>query len=1142
MYKDSQRLVLSASDVVDHLACRHLTELNLTHLDTPLERGPIDETVKLLAKKGDLWERRYLALLKTRHRDVVEISVTLNRNEAAAATIEAMRAGVEIIYQATLLTPGFLGRTDFLRKIPLETCFGDWGYEVLDTKLPKKAKASHVLQLAFYTWLLAEVQGCRAPLMHVVLGDGTERAFRYLDYAHYFERVLRGLRVVAQGPRQDTYPDPCEKCPQCVWQSRCDARRAADDHLWEVTGIRREQIAKLQAIGITTLTALANAPEQVPKVRISAATWHRLRAQAALQLRGREAGRLLHELLPLAPERGFLRLPPPSLGDLYFDMEGDPHVGEAGLEYLFGVSYREQGVWQFKPFWGHDEAGEKRAFEDFVDFVMARIRQHPDLHVYHYADYERDALEKLMSWHATREPEVDELFRERRLVDLYRVVKEGVLASTPSYSIKEIEKFYRGKRSGEVVNAGASIVEYERWLETGDQAILDSIEQYNRDDCESTGQLHEWLLKIRPAEAVFRSVGRSKPGEGGKAASVPSEKQVERKAAEERARQEEDTLKAELHRRLSGSGDSDEQIHQARKLTAHLMDFHRRESKPGWWKLFRCRDADPEDLMDDAESIAALKVLAVDPPKGPRKRLYSYRCEYPEQRFKFGPGSVATRLDVLESVTVLSLDEEKRQVRLEMSQKAHVEPHQFSIGPKVPIAATEPRKAIARFAHSWHEPARYLALKSFLGRELPRLVGRAVGAPLSPGRAPTVADVTAAISALDASFLFIQGPPGAGKTYTASHVIVALLKAGKTVGISSNTHKAIGNLLVAIDQVAAEQCVSFAGLQKVSEEEPRAYRCITVTQDAKSVDVSTAQLVAGTAWLFAREALDQRFDYLFVDEAGQVSIANLIAMGVAAKNLVLLGDQMQLGQPIQGVHPGRSGDSVLEYLLDGQAVIAPERGFFLSETWRMHPAVCGFISEAVYDGQLVTAAARSEQSLVLDGTHHPALAAVGIRFYPVAHEGNSQQSVEEAREILEIYRSLLGQRYRDPHGVEVAVTAEEILVVAPYNMQVNLLKSVLPEGARVGTVDKFQGQEAAVVLVSLATSSGEHLPRDIEFLFSKNRINVALSRAKCLAVLLASPRLLDVNCRTAEEIALVNLLCWLESYASRPIDPLVAHG
>jgi uncharacterized protein len=223
-------------------------------------------------------------------------------------------------------------------------------------------------------------------------------------------------------------------------------------------------------------------------------------------------------------------------------------------------------------------------------------------------------------------------------------------------------------------------------------------------------------------------------------------------------------------------------------------------------------------------------------------------------------------------------------------------------------------------------------------------------------------------------------------------------------------------------------------------------------------------------------------------------------------------------------------------------VIAPERGFFLSETWRMHPAVCGFISEAVYDGQLVTAAARSEQSLVLDGTHHPALAAVGIRFYPVAHEGNSQQSVEEAREILEIYRSLIGQRYRDPHGVEVAVTAEEILVVAPYNMQVNLLKSVLPEGARVGTVDKFQGQEAAVVLVSLATSSGEHLPRDIEFLFSKNRINVALSRAKCLAVLLASPRLLDVNCRTAEEIALVNLLCWLESYASRPIDPLVAHG
>jgi uncharacterized protein len=269
-----------------------------------------------------------------------------------------------------------------------------------------------------------------------------------------------------------------------------------------------------------------------------------------------------------------------------------------------------------------------------------------------------------------------------------------------------------------------------------------------------------------------------------------------------------------------------------------------------------------------------------------------------------------------------------------------------------------------------------------------------------------------------------------------------------------------------------------------------------------------------------------------VDEAGQVSLAHLLAMGSCARNVVLLGDQMQLGQPIQGVHPGRSGESALEFLLDGRATVPAEAGIFLPTTWRMCPDVCRFISEAVYDGRLEPEPRNANQRLVLARGHHPALRPTGVVFLPMHHDGCSPRSEEEAREILAIYDDLLRHRWIDRDGKARRVTPADVLVVAPYNMQVNLLKRTMPAGARVGTVDKFQGQEAAVVLVSMTTSSEEDLPRNIEFLFSRNRLNVAVSRARCLSVVAANPTLLETRCRTVEQVGLVNTLCWVAEQSS----------
>ena len=384
---------------------------------------------------------------------------------------------------------------------------------------------------------------------------------------------------------------------------------------------------------------------------------------------------------------------------------------------------------------------------------------------------------------------------------------------------------------------------------------------------------------------------------------------------------------------------------------------------------------------------------------------------------------------------------------------------------------------------------------------------------------------------LNSSYLPVQGPPGTGKTYLASQAILALLRAEKRVAVTSNSHKAIGNLMAAVAERAREQQVSLQAIQKLSNGELPPDPAVEVTRDNDDPRLTTYPLVAGTAWLFARPEHDQQFDYLLVDEAGQVALANIVAVGTAAQNVVLVGDPMQLAQPIQGTHPGQSGNSGLGYVLDGFATVPPERGIFLPVSRRLHPLICKYVSEVVYDGRLTSDGGAGRQLLLLPSAV-PALAPAGLRFAPVLHVGNSQSSREEAEALCDAYHRLLGQTFRDRDGKERRIGMADILVVTPYNAQVNLLKSLLPADARIGTVDKFQGQEAPVCLVSMATSSGEELPRDIEFLFSVNRLNVAVSRAQALSIVFATPRLLDVPCRTIEQMRLVNALCAVADYAS----------
>nr|MBA3656615.1 AAA family ATPase [Gemmatimonadaceae bacterium] len=647
---------------------------------------------------------------------------------------------------------------------------------------------------------------------------------------------------------------------------------------------------------------------------------------------------------------------------------------------------------------------------------------------------------------------------------------------------------------------------------------LRQLEDYNKFDCYSTRLCRDWLLGIRPPDSKW--FVNAEPAS--EQETERREEQVEAEAATE-----------ELQDALLGDFEGEEL--EWREVLGYLLDYHRREDKSEWWAMFHRMEMDEEELIDDSVCLGRLVQDTSRSPIKEKKSLLHF-FQFPAQDTKMRVGDAVLRSDTGKSCgSIFSLDAESGEISLKIGPKTEIPPSPFSLIPNGPRRPVVLQEAVARFASAVAagKTKRYRAVTSILRKELPRMSGIAEGKAIAQPGDDLVSAVTKAVSQLKESHLLIQGPPGTGKTFTSAHAIVQLLKAGKRVGVASNSHKAINNLLEWIEKVAVEKRVKFAGVKKGSGEEDAFNGSLIVdtTDNGEAADIKY-NLVAGTAWLFSRPEMDQTIDHLFIDEAGQVCLANVVAMGTAAKNIVLIGDQMQLSQVSKGIHPAKSGVSALEHLLCGHATVPPERGILLNVTRRLHPSICSFISDAVYEGRLEPHESTAKRFIIAGKTTTNGIRESGIAFIDVDHEGNGQCSEEEVEAVKAAYSALLKRKWND--GAEVrSLKKEDILVVTPYNMQVNLLKAALPAGARVGTVDKFQGQEAAVVLVSMATSSGEELPRNIEFLFSRQRLNVAISRAQCLAMVFASPRLLEVSCKSIEQVKLVNTLCWAKEYAGQ---------
>jgi uncharacterized protein len=517
-----------------------------------------------------------------------------------------------------------------------------------------------------------------------------------------------------------------------------------------------------------------------------------------------------------------------------------------------------------------------------------------------------------------------------------------------------------------------------------------------------------------------------------------------------------------------------------------------------------------EELADDGEALGDLEHNAGEPfdlsISTPRARSLEWTFTFPPQQHNFDEGDPG--VDPREGGTewtISAIDNPSGVIRLRRSRVRRDEPLPTSLVPGGPYTTKAQQAALRRFATSLLDGGeRYGHLEQLLRREPPLC-----GAPL---QCRELADQRALLDRLEGSYLVIQGPPGSGKTYRGARLITHLLAQRKKVGITAQSHRVIHTLLAEVERAAAEEGIAFRGIKRGDHWQSAHVETSGAIADVLDPEVT---LVAGTAWLFAREELDGKLDTLFVDEAGQYSLADALACGTSAKRLVMLGDPLQLAQVTRGVHPDGSGASVLEHVLGERETIPESMGIFLEETRRMHPEVCQFISETFYEGRLGSISECANRT-TSDG--------VGVRWLAVVHEGNRVDSAEEADAIATEIKRLIGHTLRDGAG-ERSLRHEDVMVVAPYNSQVRLLRERLPPTVEVGTVDKFQGREAAVVFYSMASSSGENVPRGLDFLLSRNRLNVAISRAQCLAYVVCSPRLLEVDCRTVAHLKLANALC-----------------
>jgi len=1067
---------------------------------------------------------------------------------------------------------GFVGFADFLVRVSTRGPEGRYSttegraaaeggddgraYQVWDTKLARKARVTALLQLAAYADQLRKHGIPVAEDTYLLLGNGEESKHRLADIEPVFHDRVARLKQMIEARLDDENPiewgaPGYTACGRCEWCTP-EVERTRDVLL--VAGMRSTQRSRFAEAGIHTVEDLAASEGKIEGVGDAALA--KLRAQARMQLVPHAEGEVKWEL---AAKGALAQLPPPDAGDIFFDFEGDPlwtaNGLDWGLDYLWGLITLESpepgfdtrpaepGATQpttserFLAFWAHNRDQEKQALIDFLAFVQERRKRYPGLHIYHYADYERAHLLQLAARYGVGESILDELLTEDVFVDLYPIVRRSIRISESSYSIKKLEPLYMGDelRVGDLKKGDESIQFYVDYTELRDagltaqaEAKLEQIRVYNEYDCVSTHRLRDWLLE-RARENDIEPVALQVD------AATPTARDD---AAEAEVR---DRLYAHIEGIPAAERDHDQ---AAIGLAAAAIEYHRREDKSYWWEHFARHTLEIDEWEDTRDVFRVDEAKVVEDwrqPEGKRtesrvvrlrgrlapgsrlgqgaKPFVMYEPPLPEIIQNAHPGRRGEHNrgeGVLEASLVEGGGGEIAEVLLdENAGVGGTTWSQFPVAltPEAPVPTKAQRTAILQWGGAIADKLPQFPASpalDILRRVPPRTVDGDGLEPIGIDGVP--AAIVETLTRLDDSYLAVQGPPGSGKTYVGSKVIAHLVtELGWKVGVVAQSHEVIENLMrkVLAEGVPAERMgkkPSGAGYDV-----PPGWTVLPKNEDIPpfvSANYSAGFVLGGTAWDFANAGKIERgtLDLLVIDEAGQYSLANTIAVSVSAKRLLLLGDPQQLPQVTTGTHPEPIDTSALGWLSDGHDVLPAELGYFLEETWRMHPALTSSVSALSYEGRLQSNPTTLDRHL--DGV------SPGLHPVPVAHHGNSVESPEECEAVVALVKKHLGMPWRDPQaGRDDVIRPSDMIVVAPYNAQVEMLRRHLAdEGLTevpVGTVDKFQGQEAAIAIVSLTASSAADVPRGISFLLQRNRLNVGISRGKWAAYLVHSPALRD---------------------------------
>ena len=1115
--------VLSPSDLTASAACEfgwlRGIDVRLRRAEKVVADDPLGDRI---ARLGDAHEARELDRLRA-DRAVMEVARPTpydaeGLQRAADETHQALLAGAEVIAQGVLYDGEFGGMADFLVR-------GDDGrYEVRDAKLARRARVSALLQLAAYADQLDRLGVPRASDGYLLLGDRT-RFGQDLDVIIPVYRRRRRYLAERLGAHL-AQPDPvawgddrfsiCGSCPVC------DAEKGAADDLLLVAGLTRLQRQRLRAAGVRSMTELAASTESVAD--LPERTWRTLRDQAALQAEA--TGQVGFEIFdPMALDL----LPEPDPGDVFFDFEGDPLWTDtdgiaSGLEYLFGLVDLDEPTGRFTAFWAHDRAEERQALIDFFDQVAKRRASYPGMHIYHYAPYEPTALKRLAVRHAYGEDQLDDLLRQGVFVDLYAAVRRSVRVSQPSYSIKKLEPLYMGERlrtENGVTTAADSVLQYHEFAGArarGDHAeadrLLADIADYNEYDCLSTWKLRDWLRSHRAASGAPAVAEES-------ASRAPSRL---------------DELQAVADKLLelipADRGDRDQEQHGIALLAAAL-GYYRREDKPTWWAYFDRGVSPVDEWADPRDTVVAGSVEVIN---GWQKATAGAKALTRTLRLtgRLDPGtSLATGTEVrtvyedipaqividpgahrgiakgISKVLSIDLDDAGNAI-VEVEERTRAGGDPFDELPMaifrysfIPTNSLEDsvRAMASQVLQAGGLPVS--AASDILARRAPRLTSGAFDATAA-GDAVSPARLAATLRSLDHSYIAVQGPPGAGKTHLGSRVVADLVAAGWKVGVVAQGHATVEQFL---DKVV-DAGVDGERVGKVPKDagDARAWTALRKDQIEEFLAGEDGRVVGGTAWTFA-PLPPGSLDLLVIDEAGQFSLAHTIAASLPARSVLLLGDPQQLPQVSQGSHPEPVDSSALGWLAEGHDTLPADRGYFLARTWRMHSALTADVSTLAYDDKLVS------NTVVTDARELSGVAP-GLHSLEVPHAGNSVMSAEEADAVVELVRRLDGLPWRSEADRDRRpLQPDDVIVVAAYNAQVAAIRRALDaagySATDVGTVDKFQGREAPVSIVSLAASSAADVPRGLEFLLDRRRLNVAISRAQYASFLVHSPALGD---------------------------------